>query len=351
VIRRLRRLVLPLVAAALALVPLPAHFVERVYAAGWYPHLQPLLTRVSNGVPFAWLDPLVALTAGAMLIGAARAWRRAGSPWWRRVANVVILALQAAAFLYVAFLVLWGFNYRRAPAVERLHVAPERVTADRLARLSSRAVAQVNALHDPARSRAGLRGDVLIATMAPAFAQAQGLLGSRWRMTPGRPKASFIGRTFPLSGVDGMINPFGLEVILNPEVLPFERPYVLAHEWAHLAGHAPESEASFVAFLACLQGPPDMQYSGWLDLLLHVARALSPAARRDTLEAIGQGPRADLRAIETRLRRVQPAVHQVSWSVYDQYLRANRVASGVADYGEVLNLVLGSPLTASAVNP
>ena len=250
----MRRLVLPLVAAALAFVPLPAHFVERVYAVGWYTHLQPLLTGVSNAVPFAWLDPLVALTAGAMLIGAAWAWRRAGGPWWRRFANVVILALQAGAFLYVAFLVLWGFNYRRAPAVERLHVSPERVTADRLVRLASRAVAEVNALHDPARSRAGLRGDVLVATMAPAFAQAQGLLGSRWRMTPGRPKASFIGRTFPLSGVDGMINPFGLEVILNPEVLPFERPYVLAHEWAHLAGHAPESEASFVAFLACLQG-------------------------------------------------------------------------------------------------
>ena len=139
---------------------------------------------------------------------------------------------------------------------------------------------------------------MLVATMAPAFAQAQGLLGSRWRVTPGRPKASFIGRTFPLSGVDGMINPFGLEVILNPEVLPFERPYVLAHEWAHLAGHAPESEASFVAFLACFQGSPDAQYSGWLDLLLHVARALPPPARRDTLEAIGKGPRADLRAIE-----------------------------------------------------
>jgi hypothetical protein len=47
---------------------------------------------------------------------------------------------------------------------------------------------------------------------------------------------------------------------------------------------------------------------------------------------------------------VQPAVHHVSWSVYDQYLRANRVASGVGDYGEVLTLVLGSELTASAVD-
>ena len=32
-----------------------------------------------------------------------------------------------------------------------------------------------------------------------------------------------------------------------PDLLPFERPFVLAHEWAHLAGHADEAEASAVA--------------------------------------------------------------------------------------------------------
>jgi hypothetical protein len=346
----MRRLLLPLMALALALVPVPSTVVERVYAAGWYPHLQPLLTGASNLAGFAWLDPLIVLGSAAVLIGGSWAWRRVGGPWWRRMANALLVLLQAGAGLYVAFLVLWGFNYRRTPAVERLQVSPARVTADRLARLASRAVMQVNALHDPARSQARLTGEALVATMAPAFAQAQDLLGSTWRMTPARPKSSFIARTFPLSGVDGMMNPFALEVILNPEVLPFERPYVLAHEWAHLAGHAPESEASFVAFLACLHGPRDMQYSGWLDVLLHALRALPAPARRDALDAIGSGPRADLRAIDARLRRVRPAVHQVSWSVYDQYLRANRVASGVADYGEVLTLVLGSRLVAPAVD-
>ena len=346
----MRRLVLPLAASALALLPLPSDVVERVYAAGWYPHLQPLLTRASNTVPFAWLDPLALLIAAAVLFGAGRAWRRAGRAGWRRMADALLVVLQAGAALYVAFLVLWGFNYRRVPAAERLQVSPGRVTAERVGRLASRAVAHVNALHGPARNQARLTGDVLVATMAPAFARAQGLLGSRWRMTPGRPKFSLVGHTFALSGVDGMMNPFALEVILNPEVLPFERPYVLAHEWAHLAGHAPESEASFVGFLACLQGPREMRYSGWLDILLHALRALPPPTRQGAFEAIAKGPRADLRAVEARLRRVQPAVHYVSWSVYDQYLRANRVASGVADYGEVLTLVLGSELAASAVD-
>ena len=51
-----------------------------------------------------------------------------------------------------------------------------------------------------------------------------------------------------------MTDPFFLEVIVNPDVLPIERPFVVAHEWAHLAGYADESEANFVAWLTCAHG-------------------------------------------------------------------------------------------------
>ena len=52
----------------------------------------------------------------------------------------------------------------------------------------------------------------------------------------GMAEVLLLATTFPWAAVDGMVNPFGLEVVINPEVLPFERPFVLAHEWAHLAG-------------------------------------------------------------------------------------------------------------------
>ena len=347
----MRRLVLPLVASVLALAPLPHDLVERFYATGWYPHVQPLITRASNVVPFAWLDLLVLLIGAAVLAASARAWRYTRGSRWRRTAGIVLLLAQAAAALYVTFLVVWGLNYRRAPAADRLQVARDRVTPARLARLGVFSAARVNALHDPARDDARLTGEPRTAARAPAFARAEGILGSTWHVTPGRPKVSLIGRAFPLSGVDGMINPFGLEVILNPDVLPFERPAILTHEWAHLAGHAPESEASFVGFVACLQGSREAQYSGWLDLFVHVLRNLPADARGGLLETLRDGPRADLRAIDARLRRVRPAVHRVSWSVYNQYLHANRVERGVANYDEVVTLVLGSRLVASLVDP
>ena len=44
-----------------------------------------------------------------------------------------------------------------------------------------------------------------------------------------------------------MTDPFLLETLIAPDLLEVERPFVIAHEWAHLAGYADESEANFVA--------------------------------------------------------------------------------------------------------
>jgi Protein of unknown function (DUF3810) len=345
-----RRLVLPLAAGALAWAPLPPAMVEHFYATLWYPRLQPVVTSASNVVAFAWLDPLVLLATGVAVAAGMRTWRRARGGRVRRVAAVVLLLAQVAAALYVVFLLVWGLNYRRASPAERLEVSRARVSDERLARLARTTVAHVNDLYDPGRDVARLTGAPLVADLVPAFAEAERAVGSRWHAAPGRPKRSIVARVFPLAGVDGMINPFGLEVILNPEVLPFERPFVLAHEWAHLAGHAPESEASFVAFVACLRGTRGAQYSGWLDILLHVLRAMPPASRRALLDQLTDGPRADLRAIEARLRRAQPVVQRVSWRVYDRYLRANRVEGGVRDYDAVITLVLGSRVTERVID-
>ena len=113
--------------------------------------------------------------------------------------------------------------------------------------LGAHAVAELNRLHVSAHAL--LPGVPTLAAvrvrLAPAFADAQRSIGAAHLATPGRPKRSIVSPFFRLSGVDGMVNPLGLEVLVNPDVLPIERPFVVAHEWGHLAGWARESEASF----------------------------------------------------------------------------------------------------------
>ena len=102
-----------------------------------------------------------------------------------------------------------------------------------------------------------------------------------------------------------MTDPFFLETLIAGGVLPFERPFVVAHEWSHLAGIADEGEANFTAWLACLRGSPPDAYSGWLFLYGELARAVSRAriARRwPTSLAAGPARRSarDPRALRAR---------------------------------------------------
>src|SRR4029453_10509915 len=93
----------------------------------------------------------------------------------------------------------------------------------------------------------------------------------------GEPKRSLLSPFFRASGVSGMCAPFFLETLLNPDLTGPERPIVLAHEWAHLSGFAPEADAGFVGILAALRADQASQYSAWLDLVTEAASQLHPA--------------------------------------------------------------------------
>ena len=83
-----RNLLLLPVAVALALAPLPARLVERLYVHGLYAVLQPILTSLSNLAPFAVFDAVVALVLIAWLGLGARDVSRAG---WPRAAPRAVL--------------------------------------------------------------------------------------------------------------------------------------------------------------------------------------------------------------------------------------------------------------------
>ena len=92
-----------------------------------------------------------------------------------------------------------------------------------------------------------------------AFSATMRALGHTAAVEPGRLKSSLAGPYFRWAGVDGMISPFTLEVLGNPDLLPFERAFVAAHEWGHLAGFGDEAEASFIGWVTCMHGDAPMQ--------------------------------------------------------------------------------------------
>jgi hypothetical protein len=328
------------VAALGALVPIPARTIDRLYSAGLYPVLQRGLTPLSNVVSIALLDVLVVATIVAVGIAAWRDWRRAGAA--TMAVRLVVRVLTTAAVVYLAFLVCWGLNYRRTPLIAALPFDAQRVTGDAAAQAAAVAVSRLNALHDAAHAAgfpaAGARDPLLVQGLRAAVAD----IGRGATIEPARPKTTMLDWYFRRAGVDGMTDPFFLETLIASDIQPFERPFIVAHEWSHLAGFADEGDANFVGWLACLRSPAPAQSSGWLFFYSEVTQSLGGRDAAAIAGRLAAGPRADLRAIRDRiLRQVNPQVAAAGWRAYDAYLKANRIEAGTKSYAHVVRLALG----------
>jgi hypothetical protein len=326
-------------AGALAVVPIPPAVVERVYSTRFYPLLQRVVTGFSNRFPWALLDGLLIAAIGLLILLAIQDVRRAGAR--RAAVRTLWRALVMGAAGYLAFLLAWGFNYRRVPLPERLAFDARRITPDAASRLAATTVERLNALHAPAHAAGWPAADTVDGALATALDRALQDLGGD-AITFGRPKRSMLDWYFRRAGVSGMTDPIFLEIFVASDLLPFERPFVVAHEWSHLAGITNEGEANLAGWLTCVRGSPPAQYSGWL-FMYSEALAAQPSRDRAALASrLDLGPRDDLRAVRERTaREISPRLSAAGWRVYDSYLKANRVEAGAASYDDVVRLALG----------
>ena len=335
-------------AAIVALMPVPSAVVDRVYSEGFYPPLQRMLTTASNFTPLPIFDVLILIVTIGFL---ALVWRdiRSRVGWVVTLIRIIARAAVLGSAAYLAFAVAWGFNYRRVPLVEALPFEPGRVTTDAAQRAAATAADRMNALHDTAHAAGFPSADAIDDQLVDGFRHAVRELRRGVSIVPARPKRTLLDWYFRKAGVEGLTDPYFLETLISSDVLPFERPFVVAHEWSHLAGFADEGDANFVGWLACLRSTAPAQYSGWLFLYSEIAQSIGRDATLAIAKQLAPGPRADLQAIRERLvRHVDPRVAAAGWRAYDAYLKANRIEAGKESYAQVVRLALGVRLPSGA---
>jgi hypothetical protein len=314
-------------AVAAAVMPLPASAIERLYSRAIYPPLQSILTSASNLFPFALFDVLWigAVAAAAVLARrriAAAGWKNGG---WRFAGDL----LRGAAVVYLVFLSAWGLNYRRMPMFEKVAFEPDRVN-----RAASAALADANARDLNADYAAAHAAPIPLDRLRDAFNDALAGLHEGPIVT-GRPKPTLLGWYFHQTSIAGMTDPFLLETLLAPDLLDVEKPFVIAHEWAHLAGFADESEANFVAYLTCRRADASARYSAALAIFGYAQPPHAGAV-------LDLGPKIDLIAIQTRYANTSGVLRFAAKEGYDKYLKANRVEKGIESYDAVVQLILGT---------
>lgn len=310
--------------------PLSPGWIENGYANGVYARLNETFVPLTNGLPFALGDLLAVAAVAALTV-----------LWIRRpsVVRAAAHTLGLLAVIVLAFEVLWAWNYRRAPVIARVAYDPARVTPAAVRRLSERIVRILNDDVAAAHARAAIVTPAeLRAELAHDFLPVAARLGDRRPIALTIPKHSLGNIFYEMAGVGGQYDPFAFETILNASFLPYEIPRALAHEWSHVAGFGDEGDANFIGTVTCLRSAdPLIRYSGafW-------TYAELPATERARLR-LAPAVVADFAAARARfLRHYQPQLFDLSWLVYDRYLRANGVAGGVTSYSRFVALLAGT---------
>jgi len=300
----------------------PSSSVERHYARSIFPKVSYLAGHFADSVPFAWLD--VAIVLGAVLAFVLIRRRR-----WIWVANIVAAA-------YLVFFWGWGLNYHRQALQSKLQLDTARMRPEAMTQFAHHAVTELNRLYSEKRDATDETR-----TRAEAARRVRRVVsiidGTDWDSAR-RFKISWIGNPWlHAAGIDGVFNPLAHEPIISNSLLDIERPFVMAHELAHVRGYPDEGDANVIATFATLMSDdPQFQYSGWLNLWLYLR---TPELEKE----LDPGVRRDIQRIFERARREQIRwINNFQQVLLDVFLKANSVSEGVRSYSRVVLLAAGT---------
>ena len=255
-----------------------------------------------------------------------------------------------AGFLFGMFFWMWGFNYARIPFTKQvgLELQPldstvlwqELVSETKIldSLRTSLVGSDTNALNDtrfwPDHAEDTVR-QAVVKWLASEEYPAEGRVRGRFIYPAG---------TLFLFGASGIYWPFIGEGNLDAGLHPLRKLPCMAHEMSHGFGFSDEGVCSFIAYAACSEHPNAyIAYCARLDYWNTLARTCraSDGTRfgQQFQKSIPAGILADQQAIRSQHRKYRELAPDVRYKVYDSYLKAQGIASGMLNYDEVLMLV------------
>ncbi|OQX23054.1 MAG: hypothetical protein BWK80_28000 [Desulfobacteraceae bacterium IS3] len=159
---------------------------------------------------------------------------------------------------------------------------------------------------------------------------------------PSPPPVKFlrVNEVMNACGISGIFLPVFMESHINSDLLLWEQPYIMAHEKAHFMGFASETDASFIAYIACLSSESAlMRYSSVLHILLALRPYLTDEKWDQAIKKLSPPVQQDIQERENRIRSYQgryERITRLSRKVNDTYLKLNSQELGIRSYQAAL---------------
>ena len=158
-------------------------------------------------------------------------------------------------------------------------------------------------------------------------------------------KYVILSKPWTYTHIAGVYTYYTGEANLNVNFPDYTLPFTTAHEFAHQRGTAPENEANFVAFLACIESDdPYILYCAYANMLEYCMDALYSADHDMYYEAYGKFDRnlsGEYNAYSVFFEKYREnTVAKVSTTVNDTYLKSQGQTAGSKSYGLVVDLAV-----------
>lgn len=338
---RLRHIILLI----LLVFELAARLSEQIgewYSAVLYPITSSVLSWLVSWIPFS-LEELVVAAAVILLIYMFVS----GSVKHEGFRIIFFRSFELLLWVYVWFYIGWGCNYYRESIYTRTGVQRQSYDESVFNAFLSEYTDSLNAsFNDLPVGDLHVIQELMEKDVKDTYASLSETYGlSRPRQWQ-HPKRLLFNDLYSSVGVMGFVGPFFCETQMNNDLLPAQIPFVYAHEYSHLLGVSSEDEANFWGYTVCIASDiPAVRYSGYFSLLPYVlvnaSRVLSEEEYRILLSEI----RPEILKQYSAQRdfwnsKYSKVLGKIQTTVYDAFLKSNKVSSGTASYLEVIDMII-----------
>ena len=308
---------------------------EGVYSTGIYWGVATVMSRISSLFPFSLDDLFYSLLVILFLAGLALVLLKK-----LELKKFSIRCVQVVVLVYVSFYWLWGFNYYRQPAHERLGLTKSNANDSTFILVFNEVIEKANLYYVP---DSVFNMGELNHTIESSYQGLADYLKIKYPSGKRPIKHITFSDFFAKATILGYYGPFFNETHINKHLTPWDIPVVAAHEKSHQLGVSSEAEASFYGWLVSVNSKDNfVRYAGWfyaLEYFVYQSRKLKD--RKGYIKKI----RPEI--IEDMKRRHK---HWMAWrnetidnaasKVNDAYLKSNNVEGGIDDYNGVVQLIV-----------
>ncbi|MGB0431216.1 MAG: DUF3810 domain-containing protein [Bacteroidia bacterium] len=345
-------LLLPLQWAAIKIVEHFNNTIEIVFSQGVFRLESTILKVLLGWIPFSigqWLFYIMLFYFVKILIKSIINLSKSNYKKPINIWNYIKKPIAFLSIVYLAFNLLWGLNYYRNSLYQNLGFKEHNVKLETLVPLAEKLIDNTNKYR--IASQANLDTCLTLnwknkqyfheAQLAYEHLAAQ---DSFFNNNHPSVKAVAFPQLMSLFGIGGIYFPFTAEANVNMHQPDFKLPFTVCHEMAHQIGIGSESEANFIAYLACnASDDPVFNYSGNFSAMRYVLNAIhftDSTAFNKLIVKLNKGVLLDLEANTMYWEKFETPLDNFSRWMNNLYLKSNGQRDGVKSYGKMVELMV-----------